>query len=352
MALTDHLNELLHDHDCVIVPRWGGFLTHYRPARLDEVRRLVHPPGKELSFNRHLTRNDGLLADQLAKREGLGHEAAIARIDTTVAGWREALDREGRLELPHVGLFYRDGERNLQFDPDKRANHLKDAYGLRPVVAIPVQPARTTPVLRALPEHEPAMTGKSHRPHWVAAAGLALLLGTAALWAWRAQLHDGTQWGGMDLFGPGPARTYQPPVSSTSPPVSTASLFSLPDGPLGIRTMPLTVNDSILVTVDLGSAEPLVLKPDSTAVRPPVAAAVAPGGWARFHIVGGCFAQEENAERFLGDLLAKGWPATRLAPSGELHPVAYGSFTRRDEAMEHLARVRSDGAAAAWLLVR
>ncbi|MBK9417352.1 MAG: hypothetical protein IPN62_08680 [Flavobacteriales bacterium] len=49
MGIERDLAELLHDHDCVIVPQWGGFLTHYRPARLDGARHLIHPPAKGLA---------------------------------------------------------------------------------------------------------------------------------------------------------------------------------------------------------------------------------------------------------------------------------------------------------------
>ncbi|MFN9325053.1 MAG: hypothetical protein ACK6A5_06675, partial [Flavobacteriales bacterium] len=59
MAIEKDIRELLYDHDLVIVPEWGGLLTHYLPARLDEARNVVHPPGKDLSFNRNLLRNDG-----------------------------------------------------------------------------------------------------------------------------------------------------------------------------------------------------------------------------------------------------------------------------------------------------
>ena len=81
MRLDLELHRLLFDHDCVIVPGWGGFLAQYRPARLDANRQLIHPPGKEVGFNRHLLRNDGLLTDHIAQRDGIGFASANALID-------------------------------------------------------------------------------------------------------------------------------------------------------------------------------------------------------------------------------------------------------------------------------
>ena len=77
MAIDRDIHDLLFQHDCVIVPGFGGFLTHYRPARLDAQRLLVHPPSKDLSFNKHLVRQDGLLVDQLVRREGMDFQTAM-----------------------------------------------------------------------------------------------------------------------------------------------------------------------------------------------------------------------------------------------------------------------------------
>ena len=151
MPLERDLHDLLYTHDCVIVPRFGGFLTHYRSARLDEQRHSIQPPAKDLSFNRHLVRTDGLLADQVARRETLNHTQASAMIDGEVDAWHSKLARDGRLELPRIGTFYRDAESNLQFDPDRRVNFLKDSFGLRPLPAVALAPVTPVRVPRVIP---------------------------------------------------------------------------------------------------------------------------------------------------------------------------------------------------------
>lgn len=350
MGIERDLHDLLFCHDCVIVPQWGGFLTHYRSARLDEARKLVHPPAKDLSFNRHLVRNDGLLADHLAKREGIGFDTATARIDAEVAGWRETLDRSGRLELQHIGIFFRDAEHNLQFDPDKRANYLKDAFGLRPLAAVPVERTQPVPVVRTL-EPRPEVVSETRRVpvYWAAAAVAAVLFGAAAFWAYRLGGKDGTQWSGFTLLEDRPASHYVAPAEASVVPVVGTTPFILPDT-TGIRTLPLTPNDSVILTVDLGAPATTIAIADTTAVVVrPIATAVATG---RYHVVGGCFAQPENADKMLGELLAKGFPARRLPKRGQLHPVVYGTYSTRSEALEAMASIRRDGTGAAWLLVR
>jgi len=342
MRLDQELHRLLFDHDCVIVPGWGGFLAQYRPARLDANRQLIHPPGKEVGFNRHLLRNDGLLTDHIAQRDGIGFARANALIDKEVADWRDQLTRTGRLEVPRIGIFYRDHQQNLQFDPDDRANFLKEAFGLAPVSAIPVGRVQVEPKVIPLPTPMPVVRTPEEpvvrsRPWSVAAAVALLLMGGGALAYFGFLAKDGA------AFGFRPAATYTPgpePVQAT--PAHTAG-FSLPDDLFGIRTLPLSDNDSVMLTVDLGSAP---ADTTAVAVSSPVAMRL------RYHVVGGCFAQPENADRLLQELRNKGYKANRLPQYGELHPVAFASFADRQEALDLLADIRRTGTGQAWLLVR
>lgn len=363
MDLERDLHHLLHRHDCVIVPDWGGFITQYRSARLDEARRVVHPPGKDLSFNRGLTRNDGLLADHVARRTGTGFDAATSAIAREVADWRTTLRDKGRLELPHVGTFFHDGEHNLQFEPDRRSNYLRDAHGLRPVKAMPVarlrpEPVKPTPVpvipIEGRNEREEARRLPRKTVRWAMAATLIALVGLGAWWVITTERSGGQRMAWLDPFRPAPARTYSSPPARTGDLVSRASLFTLPEEGTGVRELPLTVNDSVMVLVDLGRPAAPVVPVDCVAVVVPAPRPMPtlPASRERFHVVGGCFADPDNAERFHATLVADGHDARRLPPSGALHPVAFGSFTTRREALELLATVRTQGAPSAWLMVR
>jgi len=353
MAIERDLHDLLFCHDCVIVPHWGGFLTHYRPARLDEARKVIHPPGKDLSFNRHLVRNDGLLADHLAKREGIGFDQATERIEAAVNGWRETLDRSGRLELDRVGIFYRDGENNLQFDPDRRANYHKDSFGLRPLTAVPVEVVKQVaavkePAVRALPLEAPVEERKRRFP-WAVAAGIAaVLIGTAAVLAYRGSAVLDAPWQGMAGWESRPSPNYIAPAEAGFAPVTVPDAFRMPDADSGVHEVVLDAEADVRVMVDF--SKPEIAAADTThvaiAVKPMLDASL------RFHVIGGCFAQPENADRMLHELLAQGFPARRLRQRGELHPVAYGSYATRSEALSAMAEVRAANGRSAWLLVR
>lgn len=356
MGIERDLHDLLFCHDCVIVPQWGGFLTHYRPARLDEARKTIHPPGKDLSFNKHLVRNDGLLADHLAKREGIAFDQATARIDAEVSSWRQALEHNGRLELDRIGIFYRDAEHNLQFDPDRHANYLKDAFGLRPLVAVPMEAAKhdlatkPAPITRELPAADAVVAEKRRFPWAAAAAAIAaVLIGAAAIMAYRASAGIDAPWQGMAGWKSRPAPTYNPPAEAGFAPVEVPAPFQLPVADAGVHEVLIDAENDVRVKVDFG--RPALAAADTThvAIRSTPASS---GTELRFHVIGGCFAQPENADKMLSELIAQGFPARRLRQRGELHPVAYGSYATRTDALNALSTVRTSTGKSAWLLVR
>lgn len=350
MALERDIQELLFDNDCVIVPGFGGFLTHYRPARLDEQRRMVYPPSKELSFNRNLTRHDGLLADHLARREGIDFNAAKEAIDARTAEWNRSLDQQRRVELPRIGTFFQDGESNLQFEPDRRVNFLKDAYGLRPVAAIPVVqrvPAEATGPL-VLVEPVPTVGApRSRRVSLIAAAAAAVLFTAGTWWAFSFTGTSNALWSGFDFLPGADRKEYVlPSVPEAGPEVPLSEeAWVAPKDMEGVHLFPIAGDRAPVVAVDLGGEQGSKAVPESTAVA---TAAVQ----ARFHVVGGCFLEKENADRFVAELQAKGFAASLIDKKGGLYRVAYGSYPQRSTALEALEAVRREEAPDAWMLVK
>lgn len=362
MALERDIHQLLYAHDCVIVPGFGGFLAHYRPARLDEQRQVVHPPAKDISFNRHLTRTDGLLAQEIAERERLDHAKAEGRVEELVEQWRSRLQASGRLELDRIGTFFHDAERNLQFTPDKRTNFLREAYGLRPVVAVPVPMVRPGPVLVAATNEVPVQeevaveqeTLAARTSWWPAAAAAAAVIGTLGTWWWVGQDRHTSD---MAFLHPSGPALYRPAAEASFLSgqlfVGTSedtSPWVAPTEGTGVHRLPIAGSEGPLVAVDLGRANDLGSQVPPAA---PVTTAVATRAVdLKFHIIGGCFRDKENADRFASELQAKGFAAHVLDRVNGLYRVAYGSYAKRAMAQEALQAVRKEEAPQAWMLVR
>ena len=56
IELAQHIEALLLENDCVIVPNFGGFVAHYVKEE-----NLFLPPTRIIGFNSQLKLNDGVL---------------------------------------------------------------------------------------------------------------------------------------------------------------------------------------------------------------------------------------------------------------------------------------------------
>ena len=61
IELAQHIEALLLENDCVIVPGFGGFVAHYAPASRIINENLFLPPPRTIGFNSQLKLNDGVL---------------------------------------------------------------------------------------------------------------------------------------------------------------------------------------------------------------------------------------------------------------------------------------------------
>jgi len=130
MDITAFIRELLFSHDCVIVPGFGGFVANYSPARIDKTTDTFFPPAKQISFNRNLNHNDGLLAGRISGTSGISYGDARNLIDEFAASVKKRLERGERVTFDHIGTFINNQEGNIQFEPDRNVNYHLDSYGL------------------------------------------------------------------------------------------------------------------------------------------------------------------------------------------------------------------------------
>ena len=128
--LSIYIGELLHNHDCVIVPGFGGVLANYRPASIHPTQHLFQPPSKRLVFNRSLIANDGLLANHIALKENLPYKTSMDFIEKEVSKILHLLQSGEKVQWKNIGLLQLDVEKNIQFHPYDTINYLADSFGL------------------------------------------------------------------------------------------------------------------------------------------------------------------------------------------------------------------------------
>jgi hypothetical protein len=144
--MIKHITDLLYLHDCVIVPKFGGFVGNYCPAFLSDEQNLFCPPNKEIGFNKILSYNDGLLANFISRRESIKYEQAVEQINQFVKDLQSKLLQGNTIEFGDIGFFKRDVGGNLFFTPKEESTFLPDALGLTSFRFFPLEQKRITKI--------------------------------------------------------------------------------------------------------------------------------------------------------------------------------------------------------------
>lgn len=183
-----HIKHLLYNHDCVIIPDFGGLITRYVPARINPVKHTLVPPSKKIAFNEKLVLNDGLLISTIAYANNSSKEEARQLVISFVHEVRTRLESEQRFELTDIGVFKYNHEQKLVFEYTEGDNLLEASFGLPEIVARPIrheEPAVLRTLIKERQAAEPALARKPFKARlkraYHVAAGLALtgLVGTA-----------------------------------------------------------------------------------------------------------------------------------------------------------------------------
>ena len=130
IELQRHIEILLLENDCVIVPGFGGFITHQLPARYDEEDRVFLPPLRTLGFNPQLRMNDSVLVQSYVEAYDLSYPEAIRRVEREVNEMKELLDSEGHYVLEDLGELTVNHEGNYEFTPCEAGILSPSLYGL------------------------------------------------------------------------------------------------------------------------------------------------------------------------------------------------------------------------------
>ena len=130
IVLNRHIEVLLLSNDCVIVPDFGGFVTHYISARFDEADNIFLPPLRTLGFNSQLKLNDHLLAQSYVETYDISYPEAMRRIADEVAEIKQTIENDGQYELSGMGTLLLNDEGSYEFSPCESGILTPVFYGL------------------------------------------------------------------------------------------------------------------------------------------------------------------------------------------------------------------------------
>ncbi len=133
-SLEPYIVSLLRNHDCVVIPGFGGLVANVCPAYYHAGRNLYLPPYKNFAFNRNLEHNDGLLCNTIAQKAECSYAEAYEMVRTEVRTILRDLRMGKTVELSGLGHFVQDSTGNISFAPEITINFLLDSFGLQGVM--------------------------------------------------------------------------------------------------------------------------------------------------------------------------------------------------------------------------
>ena len=166
-GLARHLEVLLLSNDCVAVPDFGGFVTHYVSAHIDDADGLFLPPVRTIGFNPQLRMNDSLLAQSYVEAYDISYPEALRQIEQEVNQIRHQILYEGSYQLEGIGTLMSNDEGNYYFEPCESGVLTPNLYGLGSFDFPMLKPVASSPaktVMEKLPEPEENLTDVTDQP--------------------------------------------------------------------------------------------------------------------------------------------------------------------------------------------
>lgn len=309
--LASEIQTLLWLHDCVIIPGFGGLIGNYHPAQSHPVSHEFQPPSKQIAFNKHLHRDDGLLVRNIATRLSLDFSQARSWVEQTANALQQRLMAGEREALQKIGEFRMDVERNIVFYPETHQQYLPMAYGLYAFRATPVQRTQRImpdPVVRPLPQPGQPIKRKTLRKTLLKLSPLLLL-------------------------------AIIPLLTKLSP--EDPNKADLKINPFAAQIQAITI-----------APEPVKVQPILRKALLEENASFSAAS-AKIFIVAGCYSNGETALGRAEYLKSKGFEAAILdiTPAG-LYRVIYSAHDDIVEAKTEMEKIRSGLNEDAWLLIR
>tara|TARA_B110000046_G_scaffold40521_1_gene44862 strand:- start:7497 stop:8561 length:1065 start_codon:yes stop_codon:yes gene_type:complete len=344
-----YISDLLYSYDCVVIPDFGGFVANYASAKIQPIQHKITPPSKQISFNKNLKSNDGLLSNRIAQKQSFSYSEANELIKAFVDQSIEGLNNGDKIKIEKVGTLFLDPERNIQFIAEEKNDFLLDSFGLgsmrlQPIFRAGAEERIQKEIKKVIPI---AKVGEKKRRSifWPAAAMLLVLFVGAYFLNLQYNVVDTStvQYSNLFNIDKGASLFEERKATDFKEFNGKADELKLAKG-IFQYTISLVETTNIWVDNRTEEVEPKVdnTKVDNAKLKQDL----------RYHVMGGCFSNKRNAERLVKNLINKGYDARLLGKFKNYHAVSFGSFVSDSDARALLSKIKSNENKAAWLLAK
>lgn len=300
--ITRCISELLINHDCVIIPGFGGLIAQSVGASFNSEKKAILPPSRRLLFNNQLVINDGLLVNCISRYENISYAEASLQVMKWTEEIRNAVNSGDRYIMEGIGSFYLNHEKKLQFTPDSQRNFLLSSYGLKPVSVHAV--TKTKPIEVGRKESHSEL----HKvvEYVSIAAAIALLIASVLMFPkFEKELASLAGFGIKQLDTPSKEAGIEPQVHAAE--THQAEISEHPNPKPNPENI-VETSELPAPKTDLDSLPSAVAEQEKITSEPAVL-------YGNFHVIAGCFRMEENAVKLVEDLKTQGLQADIIGKS-------------------------------------
>lgn len=315
MNLAPYIKELVTLNECIILPDFGGFETHYSPARYDASSQQMLPPDKIVTFKPEYKLGGEILIDHLIRILNKDREEARQLVHSYVAEIKNGLSNYQYFLIEEVGEFSIDSIGKLVFIPIKEENYLADSFGLEPLeideISVEESPVET--------KFRELKIRPRNNTFTFVIVGIIVVSVLLALTVFISSKFD------LYLFNIGIQEETNDMII----------LGGTPKGDSTYMQLEQTIDEITDVKNALSYTEQKVVQPSAPL---------------KFYIlVAGSFKGFNNARELQKKLINDGFSAEIVEATG-YYRVSIGRFYEKPEALSELNRIRSQINRSVWLL--
>lgn len=323
--INKHISDLLCEHNCVIIPDFGGFVANYESAFIDSRTNHMFAPKKSIVFNRSLKNNDGLLVNEIAVGEGLTFKQAKKELDKYVLNLNESLSLHKKVFIDEVGTLLLTSDEKVLFVQSNSRNHLLDSYGFTTIQYPAIQRTSVQERFEEKIKHIDKAHLPSNKKPWLKAAAvlIPLLMVSALGISNKDKIHS--VYANLSPFG----------SSSSSTVVEAVETATTHLSPFDVESPTNNIEEAILSFYEAKNNMTTVVENEVP----------------KHFIIAGAFSSERNANKMISKLQKSNFTSSKIVGKSKsgLYRVSYDGFVNSSDAILALRQIKKTNPSA-WLL--
>ena len=360
IELAQHIETLLLENDCVIVPGFGGFVAHYSPATRVKEENIFLPPTRAIGFNPQLKLNDGVLVQSYMSAYDTSFADASRIVEKEVNEFIGLLHEEGKAHLDNIGEIHYNIYGNYEFVPYDYKITTPSLYGLDSfeIHELSALQQKEKVLIPTYPEKEKKTFEISINRAYLRNAA-AMIAAIVLFFAFSTpventdvQKNNYAQLLPSELFEQIEKQSVAiTPVYVKNDAAQQAKKFSASSASTKTSSAKKHTTDKAKTSKPIAVREVKVVKQETAAPAPAVKSQESANH--PFHIIVAGGISLKDAEAIATQLKSKGFADAKALNTDDKVRVSISSFNNRDEATKQLLELRKNETYKnAWLLAK